>query len=319
MEETYDLPAETKIGRVQLRVSDLRRTLAFYHDLLGFRLLKRSDASTALSATGQQPELIRLVEHPGALRKPRQTTGLYHVAIRFPSRRALAAGFRRLLDGRWPFQGFSDHGVSEALYLADPDGNGIELYVDRPRESWGRQDGQIAMTTQPLDLDALLGELDPDAPPWTGIDTGTDIGHVHLQVSNLAHAEAFYNNLLGLEVTQRSYPGALFLSAGGYHHHLGVNTWAGEGAPPPPPNAVGLISFGLELPDEASWQTLVTRLQAAGQELDTRQDPAIHSALLHDPDGIGVEVLYTRQPVAESPNHLGGLRGIGENPVAGIR
>jgi catechol 2,3-dioxygenase len=284
------------VGSVHLRVSDLEQALAFYQGLLGFRLVGHGEGRATLTASGKPPHPIQLSEQPGARRKPSRTTGLYHVAIRFPDRPALARVFQRLLDHRWPFQGFSDHGVSEAVYLADADGNGIELYTDRPRERWARKAGQIAMTTLPLDVEGLLAEANDDAAPWTGVAPETDIGHVHLQISNLAQSEQFYSGLLGLEVTQRSYPGALFLSAGGYHHHLGLNTWAGEGAPPPPPEAVGLVSFGLELPDETTWQSAVARLRNAGKDVETRKESSGGSALAHDPDGTGVELVYATQP-----------------------
>jgi catechol 2,3-dioxygenase len=288
----YRLSAATHIGHVHLQVSDHERALAFYGDLLGFRLVARDGVKAMLSATGQAPYHVVLTERLGARRKPGRTTGLYHVAIRLPNRTALSRVFRRLVTHEWPFQGFADHLVSEALYMADPDGNGLELYIDRPREQWRRRNGQLEMATDPLDVEGLLAEADNDSTPWTGIDPGTDIGHVHLHVSDLARAEAFYSGLLGLDVTQRSYPGALFLSAGGYHHHLGVNVWAGVGAPPPPPDAVGLRSFGLVLPSEPAWRVLHRRLQESGVSMEElRPDAQATSVLIRDPDGNGVELL----------------------------
>jgi catechol 2,3-dioxygenase len=292
----YRLPVETHIGHVHLQVSDLERTLAFYGGLLGFQQAARDGAKARLSATGQAPYHVVLTERSGAQRKPGGTTGLYHVAIRFLHRRALSRVFRRLVAHKWPFQGFADHLVSEALYLADPDGNGLELYVDRPREQWRRPNGQIEMATDLLDVESLLAEAENDSMPWTGADPGTDIGHVHLHVSDLSQAEAFYSGLLGLDVTQRNYPGALFLSVGGYHHHLVVNVWAGVGAPPPPSDAVGLLSFGLVLPSEEAWQVLHTRLRESGvgmEELPT--DAQATNVLIHDPDGNGVELLIERK------------------------
>lgn len=289
----YRLPNETRIGQVHLQISDLERALAFYSDLLGFRQVDRGASAATLSATGLAPAQIVLTERPGAQRKPAGTTGLYHVAIRFPSRRALARAFRRLVMLEWPFQGFADHLVSEALYLADPDGNGLELYVDRPREQWHQRDGQIVMATDPLDVEALLAEAREDGQRWSGIHPETDIGHVHLHVSDLAEAEAFYHGLLGLDVTQRGYPGALFLSAGGYHHHLGLNVWAGQGAPPPPPEAVGLLAFSLSLRDEDTWQILRDRVQASGIRIDRPGNGASESGfLVRDPAGNGVELQF---------------------------
>jgi catechol 2,3-dioxygenase len=194
------------------------------------------------------------------------------------------------VDQGWPFQGAADHLVSEALYLTDPDGNGLELYVDRPRAAWPYRNGQLIMATDPLDLNALLAEADQDPAPWTGVDPGVDVGHVHLHVSDLARAEAFYSGLLGMDVTQRGYPGALFLSAGGYHHHLGVNTWAGAGAPPPPPDAVGLISFALNLPGAPAWRALLDRLRAAGAPLEGGEWENGLYALIYDPDRNGIEL-----------------------------
>jgi catechol 2,3-dioxygenase len=258
----YRLPDATQIGAVSLKVKDLDRALAFYRDLLGFRDIERQDGSARLSATGTPPAHVHLSANPDARPKPRRTTGLYHVAIRLPDRRALARVLLRLIAAQWPLQGAADHLVSEAVYLADPDGNGLELYRDRPRDQWRWYGDQIAMATDPLDADDLLAQAD-DAP-WDGIDPGTDIGHVHLQVSDLARAEAFYGDLLGFAVMQRSYPGALFVAAGGYHHHLGLNIWAGRGAPPPPPDAVGLEAFAVALPDAGSVEALVARLRDRG-------------------------------------------------------
>jgi catechol 2,3-dioxygenase len=284
---SYRLPPQTHIGLAHLRVSDLDRALSFYRDRVGFREARRNGATAVLSASGGAPAHLVLEALPGARPRPPRTTGLYHVAIRLPTRAALAQVVRRLAGGGWPFQGAADHGVSEAFYLADPDGNGLELYVDRPREQWAWSGDQVAMVTEPLDVEGLLaeaGEADDGL-----LDPGADIGHVHLSVSNLAQAEAFYADLLGLDVTQRTYPGALFLAAGGYHHHLGTNTWAGSGAIPPPPDAVGLAAFELRLPDRAAWEALVERVRAAGYTPDPAPFYGVTDAvLLHDPDQIGV-------------------------------
>ncbi len=288
--DDFRLPDETQIGYVHLRVTDLDRALGFYRDLLGFRELEREGATVSLSATGTRPVHLLLTAQRGAQPKPPRTTGLFHVAIRLPDRAALASLFQRLLARDWPLQGAADHAVSEAIYLADPDGNGLELYADRPRDTWTRSaDGQIVMVTDPLDARDLLAQA-RDSAAWDGIAPGTDIGHVHVQVSDLARSETFYAGLLGLGVTQRGYPGALFLAADGYHHHLGVNIWAGQGAPPPPADAVGLITFALRLPDAGSWQALVARLRQA----DMLDDSPAHGSLqaaLHDPDQIGVVLL----------------------------
>ncbi len=290
--DDFRLPAATQIGHAKLQVSDLERALGFYRDDIGFKEIKRNQVSAALSPTGRPPAHLALNVHPDARPKPPRTTGLYHVAIRFPHRRALASVFRRLLEHGWPFQGFSDHGVSEALYLTDPDGNGIELYADRPREQWVWRNGAVTMFTEPLQVDALLREAEQDAGKRYEIHAQTDIGHVHLHVSDLKRAEAFYHGVLGLEVTQRTYPGALFLSAGGYHHHVGVNIWAGQGAPPPPPEAVGLLSFSLRIPDLKTLELLTDRLQAAGLPFEDESAATRRPSILtRDQDGNGIEIV----------------------------
>jgi catechol 2,3-dioxygenase len=294
------LPKETQIGHVRLQVADLGQALAFYRDLLGFQQASENGSGVALSATSKPPYHVVLAERAGAHAKPRGTTGLYHVAIRYPSQLELARTFERLVSQRWPFQGFADHWVSEALYLADPDGNGVELYVDRPRSQWRRQGGQIAMATEPLDVEALLAQAAAEPKPWSGVHPETDIGHVHLQVSDLSEAEAFYQGLLGFEVTQRGYPGALFLAAGGYHHHVGVNVWAGVGAPPPPPGSTGLLSFALRLPDRASWNEVLARVEEAGVEVEASHEyQDAESVLVRDASQNGVELLVGKGPTAK--------------------
>lgn len=170
---------------------------------------------------------------------------MYHFAILVPSRASLGRSLRRLSEKRWPLTGASDHLVSEALYLDDPDGLGIEIYRDRPRDEWPVSNGQLLMATDPLDLQGVFDEPGAEMQ-WSGLEAGTVIGHVHLHVPHLDTAERFYCGRIGFEPTVRGYPGALFVAAGGYHHHLGLNTWTGIGAPPPPDDAVGLRSFTIE-------------------------------------------------------------------------
>ncbi len=237
--EQQQLPPDTHVGHIRLQVRDAERELGFYRDLLGFREAGREGAAVMLSASSALPYHVLLSERKDATPRPPRSTGLYHVAIRFPDRRALARVLWRLAAAHYSIGGASDHLVSEAIYLDDPEGNGIELYCDRPAAQWPRENGQIDMTTSPLDVEGLLAELAGDREPWTGVDPRTDIGHVHLQVSGLRRAEAFYHDLLGLDVTQRSYPGALFVSAGGYHHHVGANIWNSRNAAAPPPTAAG--------------------------------------------------------------------------------
>lgn len=238
------LPADAHIGLVSLTVSDLDRSVSFYRDVLGFQEASRQDSTSFLVADAGST-LIELHERRDAVQKPRRSTGLFHFAILVPSRAALGRSLRRLADQQWPLSGVADHLVSEALYLNDPDGLGIEIYRDRPRDTWRSANGELAMATDPLDVQSVANEPGADAP-WHGLETGTVIGHVHLHVSRLEEGEAFYCGEVGFEPVVRGYPGALFVSAGGYHHHVGMNTWVGVGAPPPPENAVGLQFFTVE-------------------------------------------------------------------------
>jgi catechol 2,3-dioxygenase len=229
------------IGRVRLRVADLDRVRSYYERTIGLR----SDG-LALGVDGTS--LIELVDDPVSPPAPPGSTGLFHLALLVPDRPALARAIERVVKSGERFTGASDHFVSEALYLRDPEGNGIEIYRDRPRSEWEYgPGGELKMGTVALDLDAVMAER-PEGDD-RGMPDGTRIGHVHLHVADLRAAEAFYAGDLGLDVTVRSYPGALFLSHGGYHHHIGLNTWQGEGAPAPPPGSRGLEDFELLLPD----------------------------------------------------------------------
>ena len=207
--------------------------------------------------------LVELEADPDAPRRPPHTTGLFHLAILVPSRADLGQAFRRVVGTGWRLSGASDHLVSEALYLSDPEGNGIELYRDRPRDEWPVAGGALRMDTLPLDVGSLLSEAD-GANDEAGMPSGTTLGHVHLQVADLTAAERFWVDALGLDVTVRGYPGALFVSAGGYHHHVGLNTWAGVGAASPPDGALGLARFEVVLPDADAVTEAGDRLAAAG-------------------------------------------------------
>ncbi len=266
----FRLPDDAHIGGAHLHVIDLDRALDFYRDTLGLTVVDQDGSTVALADLPDAAPILRLTAHPAAIRKPQRSTGLYHVAILLPSRPALGKMLRRLLDLDYPLQGASDHLVSEALYLADPDGNGLEIYRDRPRSEWRMNGDSVAMATEPLDVDGVLAAADNSV--WTGIPAATVIGHVHLHVSDLAQSEQFYSGKLGLDVMQRGYPGALFMAAGGYHHHLGVNTWAGHSSPPA--NAVGLESFTVTIPDAAAWAQAVERTGATiTGEIATASDP----------------------------------------------
>jgi len=265
----------TAIGEVHLTISDLDRSLPFYQNQLGFTVHQRSDRTARLGAGGA--DLLVLSQCENAPRV-RGTTGLYHFAILVPSRGDLARALRRLVETDTVMQGAADHGVSEALYLADPDGNGIEVYRDRPRAQWPYVGSALRMGADPLDVDAILAE--PAGEQTGGLAFGTTIGHVHLHVSRLSDAERFYVDILGFELMQLYGPSALFVSAGGYHHHFGLNTWAGVGAPPPPPGALGLRHVLVRL-TAAGAADVVSRLHAAAIPVEPTPD----GTLVRDPAG----------------------------------
>ncbi len=269
-------------GAVRLTVAELDRAQAFYEATVGLRTIERAGAVATLGA-GDIPA-VELVGRPDAPARPRRTTGLFHLAILVPRRVELARALHRIVETGWSLTGASDHLVSEALYLSDPEGNGIEIYRDRPREEWSYADGQVRMDTLPLDLDGVIGELAGEERGANGMPAQTGIGHVHLNVADLSEAEAFYKGALGFDVTVRGYPGALFLSTGGYHHHIGLNTWVGAGAPPPPPGSLGLRRFELLLDDDRQLDELERRLGDAGVEAE-RDERGINTA---DPSGNGI-------------------------------
>ncbi|MDQ0493232.1 VOC family protein [Paenibacillus brasilensis] len=266
---TAHLPDNTKIGQVSLKVSNLERSIQFYTEVVGFQLL-RETANTAELTVGGKHTLLTLKYIENAVILPRQSTaGLYHFAILLPNRVALGLSLRNLLAHEIEI-GQGDHDVSEALYIHDPDNNGIEIYADRPREQWKKDtNGFYIMGTDPVDAEDLVAIS--QNLPWQGLPQGTVIGHVHFHVSNLLKAQQFYCDVLGFDITSRYGSSAMFISAGGYHHHMGLNIWAGEGAPPAPENAAGLDFFELIVPDQRELDAVVARLTAAGygvQELN---------------------------------------------------
>ncbi|MDR3573240.1 MAG: VOC family protein [Anaerolineaceae bacterium] len=259
----------TRIGAVALTVSNLERSLQFYQDELGFAVLDSQKSSARLGLAGRA--LIYLSERPEARRYPR-TTGLYHFAILTPSRLELAKILQHLAEIETPIEGVADHSVSEALYLSDPDDNGIEIYRDRPQSEWTREaDGSLHMGTDPLDLDGLMNELSGEskgqAQAWNGLHPDTRIGHMHLHVSSLPEAEHFYTEVLGFSLMARMGATASFVSAGGYHHHIGLNTWVGVSAPPQPVGAIGMRYFSIHLPDAAALEQAAERIHQAGLPL----------------------------------------------------
>ena len=280
------LDARARIGRVRFRVADIERSLEFYRDVLGFDVAGRAHGLAALKTPDADGiggrELIVLEERPGLHRRPRRpvTTGLYHVAILFPVRATLGRVLRQLTEREYPIRGASDHAVSESIYLDDPDGNGLELYADRPREQWPLHGSEVQMTIDPFDIDGVMREAGDDTIPWA-LPAATKIGHVHFTVSSLDAAERFYADALGFDVTQRSLPGILAVSAGGYHHHVNLNVWAGADAPRDRDDVAGLIEWELIMDDADARRAVEHRLTAAGYTFQ-RDDATVRAA---DDDG----------------------------------
>jgi catechol 2,3-dioxygenase len=260
------IPDNTKIQSVDIKVNDLGRSLEFYNEFIGLKIVETAGKSVYLSANGGNPYLLGLHEDRDAVKEPRGTTGLFHTAIRLPNRKELARVFLRLFERKVKFQGFSDHIVSEAIYLADPEGNGLELYADRPRAEWKYKMGQVEMDTLPLNLNVITDELD-DRDVWNGIHEDTDIGHIHLKVSDLHKAQEIYSMVLGFNITNSIYPGALFFGAGGYHHHIGANTWFTKNGKPASDNSAGLTGFTINMPDEKYLETVKSRAEESGIEI----------------------------------------------------
>lgn len=256
------LPQATRLGPVRLQIADLGRSLAYYQEVLGMRVADRDATRATLTPQGDPRVLVELRQRAGARPARRQgRLGLYHFAMLLPERAALGRLVRHLMEmGAHP--GAADHLVSEALYLYDPDGLGIEVYADRPRGAWRRIGRELMMATDPLDADDLLREA--AGAPWTGMAPGTVMGHLHLHVGDLDAASAFFSEALGFDRTVWHYPGALFLSAGGYHHHLGTNTWAGSRATPPAADEAELLEWTVELPDAAGLAAAAAGLAAGG-------------------------------------------------------
>jgi catechol 2,3-dioxygenase len=231
------------MATVTLAVADLDRSVRFYRDLVGLREIRRDGTSVVLGAA--EVPVVELVEERGAAPPPPRATGLYHTAILYPDRAALARVVRHISSDNYPFTGASDHLVSEAFYLDDPDGLGVELYRDRPRSEWKWNGAMIQMASLPLDIDDVLATADR---PFDGAPAGTRVGHIHLKVSDIETAEAFYRDEVGFSLTTRFGSGATFLAADGYHHHLGANTWQSLGGNPAPPGHAGLRAFVVHTP-----------------------------------------------------------------------
>jgi catechol 2,3-dioxygenase len=270
------LPAGTAVGPSELVVADLERVRAFYAGVLGLEAQPRADGTVALHAGGAP--LLVLHGRPGAAAPPPRAAGLYHNAFLVPTRADLGRVLLRLAETPGVRLGAADHGVSEALYLEDPEGNGVEVYADRPRDAWPVPDGRLRMGTEPLDAQGLAALARPLGP--AGLPEGTCLGHVHLRVTRLARSLDFYRRL-GFATTQLWPPSAAFLAAGGYHHHLGLNTWESAGGQPLEPGRRGLLRFRLSLPAVADVREAAGRLGADVRDGELR---------VPDPDGVEVVV-----------------------------
>jgi len=282
-----------EVGTVTLKVADLARSLKFYTQVIGLEIFKQ-DAHTAVLGAGDRLILL-LEEVPGATRLARNVTGLYHAAILFPTRHSLAIKIQQLARINYPF-GYGDHLVSEAFYLDDPDGNGLELYQDRPRSTWKWNNGSVQMATDPIDFDSLFAEIKPNDPALNdpAAPAGTKLGHMHLRVGNIPKARAFYRDVLGLDMVMQM-PTALFLSAGGYHHHIGMNVWESSGGKPTPENSAGLREFSLSLPDQTELDRLTGQIEAAGIPVERSGS----SALVLDPFQTRIKLVLQNSLVRE--------------------
>jgi catechol 2,3-dioxygenase len=280
----YRLPEATHLGRVRLQVADLDRSIAFYEKVLGMRVIRRGEDWVGLGPHAEEREIVHLRLLRTARAVPRRgLLGLYHFAILLPDRASLGR-FVAHLGEIGAYAGMSDHFVSEAVYLTDPDGLGIEVYADRPRGAWRYDERQIYMTTDHLDVDDLIKSARGES--WAGMPPGTVLGHVHLYVDDIAKAEAFYHDALGFDKVVWSYPGALFMSAGGYHHHLGTNTWA-RGAPPASDADARLLEWEIIVPTDRDADEAAKSIQAAGYPAKKEGS----EWLLTDPWGTGLRLV----------------------------
>ena len=272
------IAAATAMGPVHLTVSELERSIAYYRAAIGLEVLEEEDGRARLGAGDR--ELLVLVEEPGA-RPAYGHTGLYHFALLLPERHDLARWLAHVVRDRVPLVGLSDHFVSEAIYLGDPDGHGIEVYWDRPRAVWEGQVG-ARMTTMRLDADGLLGELDdPASEPFDGLPSGTVMGHVHLKVAAIDDTVGFYRDVVGLGLMAQLGAQAAFFAAGGYHHHLGANTWESTGASPPPPGSAALRHATIVLPDAGERDRVLGRVEQAKLAVED----GAGGPLVRDPSG----------------------------------
>ena len=278
----------TRLGHVHYTVADLDKQIAFYRDILGFKLHWREGEAAGMGA-GKE-DLLRLTRVHGA-RQTRGTTGLYHTAFLVPTRWQLAQLLKSIAQTRTPIQGMSDHGTHHAIYLPDAEGNGIELAWDRPKEQWPKTIEEMMRNNRGLAAETVFSALTDSDAAWDGLDAGTIVGHVHLHVASLKPTSHFYHDVLGFGIPfdmskapRQFAESAIFFSAGGYHHHIGTNIWQGEGAPPPPENATGLRYFSVVLPDAAELERISTRLA----EADVASKQGENGLLIRDSAGNGI-------------------------------
>lgn len=272
--ENFHQKPNVYVEQVSLNVLDLKKAVQFYTEIIGFKVLKQTEQKANLTADGKT--LLLTLEQPkDVIPKEDKSAGLYHFAILLPTRADLSVFLRHIIKTGYPL-GASDHHVSEALYMTDPDGNGIEIYIDRPSSEWKWTDGEVHMVTDSLDGDGLLAESGAE---WTGLPAGTIMGHIHLHVSDLKKAEEFYVNGLGFKIVSH-YPQALFISSGGYHHHIAINTWQGVGATKRLKNMVGLNWYTIVFPDVEMRKQAINRLKNIGATISeddglfVTEDPA---------------------------------------------
>ena len=283
----YRLPETTHLGRVRLQVANLDRSIAYYEKVLGLRVVRRGNDTADLGPHGDDREIVHLRQLRTARPVPRRgLLGLYHFAILLPNRAALGS-FLAHLGEIGQYAGMSDHFVSEAIYLTDPDGLGIEVYADRPRDAWRYDERQLYMTTNHLNVEDLIAAARGER--WTGMPAGTVLGHVHLYVDDIAQAEAFYHDALGFDKVVWSYPGALFMSAGGYHHHLGTNTWA-RGAPPAGDADARLLEWEVIVPTSEDAKRAAGHVRAKGYSVKEESGEWI----LTDPWGTNLRLMAER-------------------------
>jgi catechol 2,3-dioxygenase len=280
----YRLPQSTSLGHVRLQISDLSRSIAFYEQTLGLQVVERTASHATLSAHGHHRVMIELIAGHNVRPAESSVFGLYHVAILLPDRASLGAFAQHLMRQQIP-AGAGDHLVSEALYLRDPDGLGIEVYADRSRDRWQRVGRELMIATDPLDLRGLIAAA--EGAPWRGMPSGTVIGHVHLQIGDLAEGARFFSDALGFDCTTWRYPGALFLGAGGYHHHLGTNVWAADGARVAGAQDAQLLEWTIEVPTSADVSDVAASLAAAAYDIVRQSNDDL---VVRDPWGCAVRV-----------------------------